>query len=182
MDGVTVVNPLLEKVMKEAVLDKVRQKFILIPAGYPNITKAIEELRRSMAFVDGYFRNGNFNKDAYVDTDNVKNYIFGSRLKHLMSVLDYSIMFEKIIDEDTGESVTYTSSIKKDHIENLIDDHEYILYVYYDTITTGDITNYIASKTARDEEKMAWMTIKNNKLSNKARNRLVKSMIFIDSD
>lgn len=182
MDGVTVVNPLLEKVMKEAVLDKVRQKFILIPAGYPNITKAIEELRRSMAFVDGYFRNGNFNKDAYVDTDNVKNYIFGSKLKHLMSVLDYSIMFEKIIDEDTGERVTYTSSIKKEHIENLIDDHEYILYVYYDTITTGDITNYIASKIAREEEKMAWMNIKNNKLTNKARNRLVKSMIFIDSD
>ncbi len=29
---------------------------------------------------------------------------------------------------------------------------------------------------------MAWMNIKNNKLANKARNRLVKSMIFIDSD
>ena len=67
MDGISIVNPLLEKVMKETALDKVRQKFILIPAGYPNITEAIEELRRSMAFVDGYFRNGNFNKDAYVD-------------------------------------------------------------------------------------------------------------------
>lgn len=182
MDGVTVVNPLLEKVMKETALDKVKQKFILKSAENPDIMEAVDELYKSMAFVDGSFRDGNFNKDAHIDTDNVENYILGSRLKYLMNVLDYSIMFEKIIDEDTGESVTYTSSIKKDHIENLIDDHEYILYVYDDTITTGDITNYIASKTAREEEKMAWMNIKNNKLANKARNRLVKSMIFIDSD
>lgn len=182
MDGIAVVNPLLEKVMKETALDKVRQKFILKSAEDPEIMEAVDELRKSMAFVDGSFRDGNFNKNAYVDTDGVENYILGSRLKYLMNLLDYSIMFEKIIDEETGESATYTSSIKKEHIENLIDDHEYILYVYDDTITTGDITDYIVSKAARKEEKMAWMNIKNNKLSNKARNRLVKSMIFIDSD
>lgn len=182
MDGVAVVNPLLEKVMKETALDKVRQKFILKSAENPEIMEAVDELHKSMAFVDGSFRDGNFNKDAYVDTDSVENYILGSRLKYLMNLLDYSIMFEKIIDEDTGESATYTSSIKKEHIENLIDDHEYILYVYDDTITTGDITDYIVSKSARKEEEMSWMNIKNNKLTNKARNRLVKSMIFIDSD
>lgn len=182
MDGVTVVNPLLEKVMKETALDKVRQKFIMKSAEDPDIMEAVDELYKYMAFVDGSFNNGNFDKNAHIDTDNVENYILGSRLKYLMSILDYSIVFEKIIDEDTGESVTYTSSIKKEHIENLIDNHEYILYVYDDTITTGDITDYIASKTAREEGKMAWMNTKNNKLANKARNRLVKSMIFIDSD
>ena len=182
MDDITVVNPLLEKVMKEAALDKVRQKFILRSAEDPEIMEAVDELHKSMAFVDGSFRDGNYNKDANIDTNSVEDYILGSRLKYLMSILDYSIMFEKIIDENTGESVTYTSSIKKEHIENLIDDHEYILYVYDDTITTGDITDYIASRAARKEEEMAWMNIKNNKLTNKARNRLVKSMIFIDSD
>ncbi len=182
MDDITVVNPLLEKVMKEAALDKVRQKFILNSAEDPEIMEAVDELHKSMAFVDGSFRDGNYNKDANIDTNSVEDYILGSRLKYLMRLLDYSIMFEKIIDENTGESITYTSSIKKEHIENLIDDHEYILYAYDDTITTGDITDYIASRTARKEEEMAWMNIKNNKLTNKARNRLVKSMIFIDSD
>lgn len=182
MDDVTIVNPFFTNAMKEYVLDKVRQKFILKSAENPEIMEAVDELRKSMAFVDGSFRDGNFNKDAYVDTDGVENYILGSRLKYLMGALDYSIMLEKIIDEETGESVTYTSSIKKEHIENLIDDHEYILYVYDDTITTGDITDYIVSKAARKEEEMSWMNIKNNKLTNKARNRLVKSMIFIDSD
>jgi hypothetical protein len=146
MDEVTVVSPILEKAMKEAALDKVRQKFILHSAEDPDIMEAVDELHKSMAFVDGSFRNGNYNKDADVDTNSVENYILGSRLKYLMSILDYSIMFEKIIDEETGASNTYTSSIKKDYIESLNDEHEYILYVYDDTITTGDITEYIKAK------------------------------------
>lgn len=181
MDEVTLVNPFFTNVMKEYALDKTRQKFIQKSAEDPEIMEAVDELHKSMAFVDGSFRNGNYNKDANIDTSSVEDYILGSRLKYLMSILDYSIMFEKIIDEDTGESVTYTSSIKKEHIENLIDDHEYILYVYDDTITTGDITEYRKVKAGMEEEKQVWMNIKHNKLTSKALNRLVKSMIFVDA-
>lgn len=87
MDGISIVNPLLEKVMKETALDKVRQKFILKSAENPDIMEAVDELYKSMAFVDGSFRDGNFNKDAHINTDNVENYILGSRLKYLMSIL-----------------------------------------------------------------------------------------------
>ena len=53
MDGVTVVNPLLEKVMKETALDKVRQKFILKSAENPDIMEAVDELYKSISKLIG---------------------------------------------------------------------------------------------------------------------------------
>ena len=52
MDGIVVVNPFFTNVMKEYALDKVRQKFILKSAEDPEIMEAVDELRKSMAFVD----------------------------------------------------------------------------------------------------------------------------------
>ena len=74
MDGVTVVNPLLEKLMNMVwAFVIVSQYFFLYSAENPDIMEAVDELYKSMAFVDGSFRDGNFNKDAHIDTDNVEN-------------------------------------------------------------------------------------------------------------
>ena len=178
-NGIIVVSPILESAMKSTMIDKIKSKFIALAADDPEVMEAAEEVYNSTAFVDGNFNNGNYDKNVSVNTENVKGYIRGSRLKELMEICDYTIM----IDKPNGGS--YTAALNKDGIENLDDNHMYIFYAYKDTLTVGDMSLYAELKSkfnpARKVKKVWLRTKKDNRLTNKARNRLYRSMIFIDA-
>ena len=179
MDGVIVISPILESAMKSTAVEKTKNRFIELFAEDPRVEEAIDEMYKSFAFVDGNFNNGNYNRNAKVNLENVEGYIRGSRLKELMEICEYSIVINK---EDGKE---YVSSINKESIENIDDAHEYIFYVYKDTITVADMTLYAELKYKASikggKSNKRWMYTKNNKLTNKARNRLYKSMVFMDA-
>lgn len=81
MDGVIVISPILESAMKSTAVEKTKNRFIELSAEDPRVEEAIDEMYKSFAFVNGNFNNGNYNRNAKVNLENVEGYIRGSRLK-----------------------------------------------------------------------------------------------------
>lgn len=178
------------------------EKLMIEDNGY---NEAMNELCESMVFVDSEYvqdwtADKNYNPD--IEIKYFKHVINGSRLKYLFEQCGWSLIFDNTcIERDNSTGLVIN---KEWVINNIIDDHDYALFIYTNKMSTVDLnlknnaylrdslidinTNvYINPEFAFmmsdiNEEKMLNRALKasNTKRYKKANRRIQESIIYVN--
>lgn len=113
------------------------EKLMIEDNGY---NEAMNELCESMVFVDSEYVqdwSADKNYDPDIKIEYFKHAINGSRLKYLFDKCGWSLIFDNTdVERDNSTALVIN---KEWVINNIIDDHEYALFIYTNKMSTVDL-------------------------------------------
>lgn len=178
------------------------EKLMIEDNGY---NEAMNELCESMVFVDSEYVqdwSADKNYDPDIRIEYFKHTINGSRLKYLFKQCGWSLIFDNTnVERDNSTALVVN---KEWVINNIIDDHEYALFIYTNKMSTVDLdiesnarlrNLFINDNTSAylhpefgfmlsdiDEERMLNRALKiaNTRRYKKASKRIQESIIYVN--
>lgn len=178
------------------------EKMMIEDNGY---NEAMNELCESMVFVDSeYVQDWSADKDydPDINIEYFKHTINGSRLKYLFKQCGWSLIFDNTnVERDNSTALVVN---KEWVVNNIIDDHEYVLFIYTNKMSTVDLdiesnarlrNLFINDNTSAylhpefgfmlsdiDEERMLNRALKiaNTKRYKKASKRIQESIVYVN--